>query len=114
MAKKLNFNTLKRPTLPLVMKDEAKTEINVTTPTEGLVEELQAVAPEMQEALQKDDPDMIRAVYDLTARLISCNTSGVTVTAEELRDKYKLNLEDLVVFYDAYGDLLQEINSGKN
>ncbi len=114
MAKTLDFNTVTPPTLPLVMRDDRRTEIVVTTPTEGLVEELQAVAPRMMELLNADNADAIPVIYDLAARLISCNRAGLQVTAEDLRDKYHLNLEALIVFYNVYLDFLNEITNAKN
>lgn len=116
MAKTLNFNTLKRPTLPLVMRDDAQTLIKVSTPTEALVEELQAVAPELEKRLgaTEADADSIQAIYDLAARLMSCNIDGLLVTVDDLRHKYKLGLEELVFFYVAYVDFLNEIKNAKN
>lgn len=114
MAKTLNFNTIVPPTLPLVMRDEAQTEITVVSPTEGLVEELQAIAPHMTEMLQSDESQAIPAIYDLAAKLISCNKEGLAVSVDDLRNKYKLNLEALIVFYNAYMDFLAEITNAKN
>lgn len=116
MAKTLNFNTLKRPTLPLVMMDEAQTLIKITSPSTALVEELQAVGPELNAAFKSadNDPAGIAAVYDLAARLMSHNMEGITVTVDDLRNKYKLGLEELVFFYAAYVDFIEEIKTAKN
>lgn len=114
MAKTLDFNVLNPPTLPLIMRDERRTEIIVSAPTEMLVEELQALAPELSKVLNANDTESIKAVYGLAAKLISCNRSGLQVTAEDLRDKYKLNLEALIVFYNVYLDFLNEIHNAKN
>ena len=114
MAKTLDFNSMKRPSLRLVMQDEAKTTIDVSTPTEGLVEELTTAMPELDAVLQSGDASMVQAIYDLAARLISCNRSFRQVTAEELRYKYHLNLEDLVIFYSAYLDFIDEVTNSKN
>ena len=114
MAKTLDFNSMKRPTLRLVMQDEAKTTIDVSTPTEGLIEELAAATRELDAVLQSGDASMVQAIYDLAARLISCNRNFMKITAEELRDKYKLNLEDLVIFYSAYLDFIDEVTNSKN
>jgi hypothetical protein len=114
MAKVLDFNTVERPTLELIMQDEARTHIEVGTPTEGLVEELSAMSPRLDKVLQSKDAESIRAIYDLAARLINCNRNFVKVTAEELRGKYRMNLESLVIFYGAYIEFLDEIMKEKN
>ena len=71
------------------------------------------VAPAMHAGLESDETG-IPVIYDLAARLISCNTQGLAVSADDLRDKYKLNLEALVVFYNVYLDFINEAASAKN
>lgn len=114
MAKILDFNKLKRPTLPLVMPDEQRTQISVTTPTEALVEEFLSVGSELEETIKGGDGESIRESYELAAKLISCNTQGLQVTAEDLRDRYKLDLVKLVYFFSAYADFINEISNAKN
>ena len=42
------------------------------------------------------------------------NQQGLQVTAEDLRGKYRLNLEALIVFYNAYMDFIGEVTHAKN
>lgn len=115
MAKTLDFTTLKKPTLPVVMQDgEKKIRILVSSPTQGLVEQMDAVGRDFSSVYEGGDVEGIKASYGLAAQLMSCNLSGIQVTAEDLRDKYKLNLHDLKLFYYAYDDFLAEIESEKN
>lgn len=114
MAKTLDFNTVNRPTLRLIMQDDDRTCIDVSTPTEALVEELQAIAPELKSIMQAQDDASLTAVYDLAARLMKCNRNGVIVSTEELRGKYRMDLESLIIFYGAYVDFIEEITSAKN
>lgn len=114
MAKMLDFNSYRRPTLMLRMKDEQQTKLHVTTPTVELVEDLQANLHELKLALAGNDTAAKDAVYELAAKLINCNLDGVTTTAEELAIKYEMNLEDMTMFFTAYMDFLEEIKSAKN
>lgn len=114
MPKTLDFNTLTRPTLQLIMQDEEHTKISVITPTEGLMEELGAALPELEKVLQNGDMTTVQACYDLAARLMSCNRSGIKVTTEDLRGKYQINLEALIIFYNAYIDFIEEVTNQKN
>ena len=50
----------------------------------------------------------------MAAKLMSCNRAGLQVTVDDLRNKYKLNLEALIVFYNVYLSFLNEITSAKN
>lgn len=114
MARVLDLNTVERPTLELTLQDEARTIVRVTTPTEGLIQELQAVAPELEKSLTKGDEESQKDIYDLAAKLISCNRDSIKITGEELRGKYRMNLESAIVFYDAYMDFINEIFKLKN
>lgn len=116
---KLNFNMINRPVLELTMMDKEQTVITVTSPSEGLVEELETTLPELQKILAPGDQGTVEAAYDLAARLISCNKEGLQVTAEDLKGKYwpadrLANMENMVVFFSAYMDFIAELNSAKN
>lgn len=119
MAKTLDFNKLNRPTLPLVMADENKTHIFVTTPHEALIEELAANLDEFQTVLKSENEGAVNACYGLAARLISYNTAGLEVSAADLRGKYWpaeriANQLYLMAFFSAYVDFIKEINNAKN
>ena len=68
MPKTINFNSINRPYLRLIMQDDAQTTIDVTTPTEAMVEELTATAPELEDVLKTMDANSIRAVYTIWRR----------------------------------------------
>lgn len=112
--KSLDFNALQRPVLELTMQDEERTKIKVSTPTEDLVEELENALPELQALPQAGNAEAVQASYNLAAKLINCNRSFITVTAEELRKKYKMDLESLIVFFTVYMDFINEIYNAKN
>lgn len=114
MAKTLDFNKVKRPALQLIMQDEARTEIKVSAPTQSLVEELRDLLPELERVLAPGDKESAAAAYDLAARLINCNRSLISVTGDELRTKYHMDLESLLIFYSAYTDFISEIQNAKN
>ena len=114
MPKTINFNSINRPYLRLIMQDDAQTTIDVTTPTEAMVEELTATAPELEDVLKTMDANSIRAVYDLAARLISCNLMGLPVTVDDLRGKYRMNLDSLIVLFSAYVEFIEELTKAKN
>lgn len=110
----LDFNVERLPVLTLVMRDDAQTRIDVTTPTEGMYEELRQISPQLTEAMKEPSSLAARETYDLAARLISCNQQGLRVTAEDLAGKYRFNLESLILFYGAYVRFVDEVTSIKN
>lgn len=114
MARELNFNSLERPHLKLTMRDADHTVLRVTTPTEELVEKLTACAGELQEVLERKDADATRAAWDLLADFLSYNMEGIKVTADDLRGKYGLYLEDAILLMKTYMDFITDITNAKN
>lgn len=111
MAKVLDFNAITGSMLDLTMADEAHTVLHLDYPTEELVRELMGLD---LESMKKGDQAGVSMVYDLAARLINHNLDYVTVTAEELRGKYGLNLRNVIVFYSAYLDAINQLANEKN
>lgn len=114
MAKSLDFNKINRPVLQLIMQDDEKTVIKVSTPSEALIEELEATLPEIQGIMTGSNKEAIECAYELAAKLINYNRSFVKVTPEELRTKYHMDLESVVIFFSAYIDFIGEITNAKN
>ena len=114
MAKILDLNALDQPVLELKLRDENRTVFRLTTPTTKLVERFIVAKSELADVASSRNTDKIKALYELMAELISCNADYITVTAEELRDKYRLTFGDLVVIFSAYLDFLKEFSDAKN
>ena len=114
MARLLDFNAIEVQTLDIVLRDEAHTKLHLRYPTEGLVQELIHISPEVQKVLDTGDPESLNLTYDLAARLISCNREYIKVTGEELRNKYGMDFEMLIVFCTTYLEFLNETTNAKN
>ena len=112
--KVLDLNGVNRSTLELTLQDDERTLVHVSMPTEGLMQELQSTAPEMMDVVRSGSKDGIREIYDLAARLISCNRDFLKITGEDLRTKYRMDLESAVIFFSAYLDFINEIIREKN
>lgn len=114
MSKVLDLNNLTRPTLELTLQDEQRTTVRLTTPTEAMVQELSALTPAELNKLKSGDRESVEFVYNLAARLISCNLDFLTITADELRGRYRMDLYSAIVFFNAYLDFINEIANAKN
>ena len=114
MARLLDFNTVEVQTLDIVLRDDARTKVHLRYPTEGLVQELIRISPEMHKVLETGDSESLNLTYDLVARLINCNRDGIKVTGEELRTKYNMDFEMIIVFCTNYLDFLKETTDAKN
>lgn len=110
----LDLNAVQLETLDLTLQDADRTTLHVTTPTEALVAELEGFTPNMLTVLRTGNKEGVHSIYDLAARLISCNREGIIITGEELLDKYRMTLESAVVFFSAYMDYITGITNQKN
>lgn len=110
----IDFNSLSRPMVLLVMRDAAKTQIHLTVPTVGLVERLKANIPTLQQALNGEENELRPALYDLAADLINCNLDAIRVSGGELAGQYAMTMADLVAFFDGYTNFLTEVEHTKN
>lgn len=110
----LDFNALQQPTWPITLKDDDKTQINLTVPSVDFVDRITAMAPQLKAAAKSKDGRAIQAAYALIAEIMSCNDDGYTFTAEELRDHYHMSFLDLLVFVKCYMEFVEEIKEAKN
>lgn len=114
MANTLDFNRYRPPILPVKMLDEQGTVLHVTPPTVDLQEELRAKKGDLYALLSGEEEETREGLYELAARLMSCNRNMRNITPEQLRTTYNIDEEDLTVFYERYATFLQEIENAKN
>lgn len=110
---RLDLNTVQRPTLELVMMDEEQTVLRVMMPNKAMFKEL-TESDSVASGAEGGDGESSDALYDLVARLLSCNRDRIKVTAEELEHKYNLDLESVILVYKAYIDFVFSIIKEKN
>lgn len=114
MGKTFDFNAIQKTSMEIKMSDPAQTVLHVTTPPERLIEQLTIAADNMVAAEASNSADKIQMAYILGAEIISCNLEGVKVTADDLRNTYKIEPIALAAFTAAYMDFINEIKSAKN
>lgn len=113
MARALDFNNLQNSILDITLRDEAKTVVHLDLPTEGLINELQNMGPEI-EKMKTGTQTAIQGIYDLGARLINCNFDYFKTTGDELLRKYGMNLVLMLQFFSTYMDCIAELSKQKN
>ena len=113
MARVLDLNHVQSSIMDLTLQDEARTVVHLDFPTEGLVRELEQMGSELKK-IEKGDRSSVDMIYDLAARLISCNFDYLTITAQELREKYRMNLYGAISFFSAYLTFINELGNEKN
>lgn len=112
--KSLDLNKAKRQSFPVTMMDEKQTVFNLVMPNAETIKKLQTIHKELQSVISGDDADALDACYEVAAELFSCNRMQRKVTAEELKSVYAMEFEDLVLFFNAYREFINELTKVKN
>jgi hypothetical protein len=118
MSRTLDFNAIEKPTLDVTMRDEERTVLHLSVPSVDFVEKIQALEPTIKKIKSggglAELRETVKKFYGFFAEVMSHNEDCMKVTAEDLRDVYKLNLVDLLQFYSAYNAFIEDIKNAKN
>lgn len=110
----LDLNALDQPVLELTLLDDKKTTIHITVPELALIEEMYAISPELTALKNSQDAKSIQKLYDFTAKVLSNNEECLQITAEDLRDKYRVRFAHLIFIFRDYLDFIKSIEEVKN
>ena len=113
MSKAINFNTIKKRYLTVTLADEKKTTIMIGTPTKAIMDNL-FVLQSSFDSLQEDETNVetTDSIYDACAKIMSRNKGGIKITKDYLAEIF--DIEDIILFFDAYMDFIDEIANVKN
>ena len=110
MAKTLDFNTLRKQCLTVKLPDEKKTVLMIYTPTKAILDSFLNMKDNLSDETIEDEA--IEELYDVVAKIMSCNKGGKKVTKELVEELF--DFEDIIVFIKAYTDFVSEVTSSKN
>lgn len=113
MAKLLDFNKVKKKYLTVKLADENNTTLMIGTPTKAIMDDLMLLQASM-ENIQEDETnaEAVDDLYFACARVMSRNKGGIKVTKEFLENLF--DFEDIMIFFSAYMDFVNEITDSKN
>jgi hypothetical protein len=114
MAKVLDLNAIKMPTLEIIFTDETRTTIHVVAPTEALINEMESWVKTEMGALSAGDSTSLEKAYDLTARLLSNNQEHTTITAADLQSKFSVDIWTLIAILNGYTEFISDLKNEKN
>lgn len=113
MAKALNFNNVKKQYLTVTLADEKKTLLMIGTPTKAIMDNLTDLQSTL-ETLSEDNTnaEAIADLYDVCAKVMSRNKGGIEITTDYLENLF--DIEDVILFFNAYMDFIAEVANEKN
>jgi len=113
MAKALNFNTVKKQYLPVTFADENKTTIFVGTPTKAIMDDLTLMKASLDEIAEDGANDAdTDDLFEACAKIMSRNKTGAKITKEFLESVF--DFEDVIIFFTAYMEFIDEVIASKN
>lgn len=113
MSKAINFNTIKKQYLTVTLADEKKTTLMIGTPTKAIMDSLFLLQSSF-EALQEDENNLeaTDSIYEACAKIMARNKGGIKITKDYLSEVF--DVEDIILFFNAYTDFVSEIANVKN
>ena len=113
MSKVLNFNNVKKQYLTITLADEKKTTLMIGTPTKSIMNDLIALQSSLETIIEDENNiEATNDLYNACARVMSRNKAGVKITSEYLEDIF--DFEDIIIFFNAYMEFIEEIGNSKN
>lgn len=111
MAKVLDFTKQKKEYLTVKLADEKKTVLLIGTPTKAILDEFTSI----NEIISEEggaDAEAVNDLYRVCAKVMSFNKGGIKITPEYLGEFF--DIEDIFIFFNAYGEFMSSITSAKN
>lgn len=114
MSKGIDFTSINRPTMPLTLRGKPPVSLRIKFPTEGQMKSLEQAAVALNELPKGENMELVDALYTFVAALISNNRECMAVTSDDLKGKYDVAIEDLILFLNAYAEFIREESNAKN
>lgn len=111
MSKVLDFTKVKKEYLTVKLNDEKKTVLMVGTPTKAILSEFIAINDRITDE-GGADAEAVNDLYRVCAKVMSFNKMGVKISADYLGEFF--DLEDVMTFFNAYGDFISSATNVKN
>ena len=114
MSKTFDFNSVKKHYLTVKLADEKNTTLLVGTPPKAIMDKITQLQADFNDMTDEDktNGEIMDDLYDVCARIMSCNKAGVKISAEYLGNL--LDFEDIFLFFNAYVGFIEEISTAKN
>lgn len=113
MAKPLNFKTIPKQYLTVTLPDEKGTTLLIGTPNKKLMDDL-VILQENVDKIDENttDTESFNELFDACAKIMSRNKANIEITKETLEEIF--DLEDIMIFFNAYMGFIDEVSSSKN
>lgn len=117
MARQLNFQKVKKEFLTITFNDDRK--ILVRQPTKKIMDQLgdlgeaiSEVDVDNGEATENNDRESLDIIYGMCAQIMTNNMAKERIEVDYLSEA--LDVEDLILFFNAYTEFIGDLDQVKN
>lgn len=96
----LNFNKIKKKHLTVILNDEKKTTIFVTSPTKKIMDSLVNIEKNIRSEESEVDDGIIDELYQLCAEIINRNKGNKKISKELIEKLF--DIDDVKIFLTEY------------
>lgn len=111
MSKVLDFTKRKKEYLTVKLDDPKKTVLMIGTPTKKILEDFMYLNAKIEEDGGASG-ELVDDLYNICAKIMSFNKGGIKITPDYLSDFF--DIEDIMVFFNAYMDYMDNLTNSKN
>lgn len=104
----LNFNSIAKKHLTVTLNDEKNTTLLVLSPTKKIMDILTSI----ESNSVSSEKEQTETLYTACAAIMSRNKGGIKVSKDLLEDIF--DIEDIMIFFNAYMNFMNEQMSAKN
>ena len=113
MAKPLDFKTIPKQYLTVTLPDEKGTTLLIGTPNKKLMDDLMVLQTTIDRFDENTtDTESFNELFDACAKIMSRNKANIEITKEMLEEIF--DLEDIMIFFNAYMGFIDEVSGSKN
>lgn len=111
MANVLDFTKRKKEYLTVKLDDPKKTVLMIGTPNKKILEDFMELNSQIEDEGGASG-EMVSELYAVCAKVMSFNKGGVKITSEYLEEFF--DIEDIMIFFNAYTEYMEKITTSKN
>lgn len=111
MANVLDFTKRKKEYLTVKLDDPKKTVLMIGTPTKSILEDFMYLNAKVEEEGGASG-ELVDDLYEICAKIMSFNKGGLKITSDYLSEFF--DIEDIMVFFNAYMDYMNTLTNSKN
>lgn len=107
----LDFRKAKKQIMIVTLPNDEK--VLIRKPTKKIMDYLIGLSGQFEKLNEQDvGQETLDCIYDICAEIMSNNRQGKNISSDEISEL--LDIEDLIEFFQAYMEFINDVNSVKN